>query len=77
MLSPSSLALELGCGISGLVALLLAPRIARYVLTDQPYVAKLVEQNVAENHHHQPPSTSAKAARSSKTRTTTPAPNRG
>lgn len=77
VLSPSSLALELGCGISGLVALLLAPRIARYVLTDQPYVAKLVEQNVAENHHHQPPSTSAKAARSSKTRTTTPAPNRG
>ncbi|KAK3324185.1 hypothetical protein B0T19DRAFT_224337 [Cercophora scortea] len=48
-LSPSSLAIELGCGISGIVALCLAPRIARYVLTDQPYVAKLVLQNLAEN----------------------------
>lgn len=75
MLSPSSLALELGCGISGLVALLLAPRISRYVLTDQPYVAKLVEQNVAENQAASSsaaaPTTTAKAARSSKT------PNRG
>ncbi|KAL2189468.1 hypothetical protein L209DRAFT_749263 [Thermothelomyces heterothallicus CBS 203.75] len=49
VLSPSSLAVELGCGIAGLVALLLAPRISRYVLTDQPYVAKLVEQNVSDN----------------------------
>ncbi|KAK3687548.1 hypothetical protein B0T22DRAFT_478854 [Podospora appendiculata] len=49
ILSPSSLAIELGCGISGIVALCLAPRIARYVLTDQPYVAKLVLQNLAEN----------------------------
>ncbi|KAG7288075.1 hypothetical protein NEMBOFW57_007596 [Staphylotrichum longicolle] len=83
VLSPSSLALELGCGISGLVALLLAPRISRYVLTDQPYVAKLVEQNVAENQAASStaaaPTTAAKAARSSKTRTTTttPTPNRG
>ena len=50
VLTPTSLACELGCGISALVALLLAPRIARYVLTDQPYVAKLVEQNLAENN---------------------------
>ncbi|KAK3292227.1 uncharacterized protein B0H64DRAFT_224612 [Chaetomium fimeti] len=49
LLTPSSRILELGCGISGLVALLLGPRVARYVLTDQPYVAKLVEQNVAAN----------------------------
>ncbi|KAK0718127.1 hypothetical protein B0T26DRAFT_711965 [Lasiosphaeria miniovina] len=52
ILSPRSLVLELGCGISGLVGLLLAPRIARYVLTDQPYVARFVEQNIAENYHH-------------------------
>lgn len=85
VLSPSSLALELGCGISGLVALLLAPRISRYVLTDQPYVSKLVEQNVAENQAAcssaaaPTTNTAAKAARSSKTRTTTttPTPNRG
>ncbi|KAH6856820.1 hypothetical protein B0I37DRAFT_426324 [Chaetomium sp. MPI-CAGE-AT-0009] len=49
LLTPSSRVLELGCGVSGLVALLLGPRVARYVLTDQPYVAKLVEQNVAAN----------------------------
>jgi predicted nicotinamide N-methyase len=73
LLSPSSLVLELGCGISGLVALLLAPRISHYVLTDQPYVAKLVEQNITENHHP-PTSTSAKTARPSKSR---PAPPGG
>ncbi|KAK0621557.1 hypothetical protein B0T17DRAFT_600394 [Bombardia bombarda] len=51
ILSQSSLAIELGCGTSSIVGLLLAPRIAHYVLTDQAYVAKLVEQNIAENHH--------------------------
>lgn len=49
LLTPSSYLLELGSGISGLVALLTAPQVTRYVLTDQAYVAKLVEQNVAEN----------------------------
>ncbi|GAB1318743.1 Ribosomal protein lysine methyltransferase [Madurella fahalii] len=49
VLSSDSVVLELGCGISGLVGILLAPRVSRYVLTDQPYVAKLVEQNIAEN----------------------------
>jgi hypothetical protein len=44
-----STAVELGCGISGIVGLLLAPRISRYILTDQSYVAKLVEQNLEEN----------------------------
>jgi hypothetical protein len=72
LLSPSSFVLELGCGISGLVALLLAPRISHYVLTDQLYVAKLLEQNIAENHHP-PTSASAKTARPSKSR---PAPAR-
>ncbi|KAK4121748.1 hypothetical protein N657DRAFT_682807 [Parathielavia appendiculata] len=70
LLSPSSLVLELGCGISGLVALLLGPRISRYVLTDQSYVARLVEQNIAENRHR-PASAAAKTVRPSKTR---PAP---
>jgi len=39
----------MGCGISALVGLLLAPHIGSYVLTDQPYVMKLVEQNITEN----------------------------
>jgi hypothetical protein len=32
-----------------MVGLLLGPKVSRYVLTDQPYVAKLVEQNLEEN----------------------------
>ncbi|KAI1503840.1 hypothetical protein F5X99DRAFT_77522 [Biscogniauxia marginata] len=48
-LSPSSSVLELGCGISGLVGLVLAPLVTRYVLTDQSYVARLVEKNLEEN----------------------------
>ncbi|KAK3901143.1 hypothetical protein C8A05DRAFT_45144 [Staphylotrichum tortipilum] len=49
LLTPSSHILELGAGISALPALLLAPHVTRYVLTDQPYVARLVELNLAEN----------------------------
>ncbi|EFQ30965.1 hypothetical protein CGRA01v4_08608 [Colletotrichum graminicola] len=46
---PSSTILELGCGISPLTALLLAPRVSRYVLTDQPYVARIIQQNLEAN----------------------------
>ncbi|KFG87937.1 hypothetical protein MANI_028184 [Metarhizium anisopliae] len=49
ILAPSSTVLELGCGISPLNALAVAPRIARYVLSDQGYVQKLVEQNLSAN----------------------------
>ncbi|RYP66069.1 hypothetical protein DL769_006131 [Monosporascus sp. CRB-8-3] len=49
VLSSSSSVLELGCGISGLVGLAVAPTVERYVLTDQPYVARLVEKNISEN----------------------------
>ncbi|KAI1853200.1 hypothetical protein JX265_011481 [Neoarthrinium moseri] len=48
-LGPSSNVIELGCGISGLTGLVLAPSVSRYVLTDQPYVSKFVESNLAEN----------------------------
>lgn len=51
ILSSSSAVLELGCGISGLVGLVLAPLVARYTLTDQSYVARLVEKNISENCH--------------------------
>ncbi|KAK2018160.1 hypothetical protein LZ32DRAFT_600048 [Colletotrichum eremochloae] len=46
---PSSTILELGCGISPLTALLLAPRVSRYILTDQPYVARMIQQNLETN----------------------------
>ncbi|KAF3061528.1 Diaminohydroxyphosphoribosylamino-pyrimidine deaminase [Daldinia childiae] len=49
ILSSCSDVLELGCGISGLVGLVLAPLVAKYTLTDQSYVARLVEKNIAEN----------------------------
>ena len=49
ILGPAARVLELGCGVSGLVGLALAPAVARYVLTDQPYVSRLVERNIAEN----------------------------
>ncbi|KAI0813976.1 hypothetical protein GGR55DRAFT_676111 [Xylaria sp. FL0064] len=48
-LSSSSTVLELGSGISGLVGLALSPFVSRYVLTDQAYVARLVEKNLEEN----------------------------
>ncbi|KAI0478973.1 hypothetical protein GGR56DRAFT_632788 [Xylariaceae sp. FL0804] len=48
-LSASSRVLELGCGASALVGLALAPLVGRYVLTDQAYVARLVERNLEQN----------------------------
>ncbi|KAI1819493.1 hypothetical protein F4861DRAFT_137083 [Xylaria intraflava] len=48
-LSSSSSILELGCGISGIVGLALSPLVSHYVLTDQTYVARLVEKNLEEN----------------------------
>lgn len=41
--------IELGTGISGVVALLLGPKINHYIATDQDYVLKLLKQNIAEN----------------------------
>ncbi|KAF2705648.1 hypothetical protein K504DRAFT_387788, partial [Pleomassaria siparia CBS 279.74] len=48
-LTCSSIALELGAGVSGVVALSLAPKVARYIATDQDYSMKLLRQNIAEN----------------------------
>ncbi|KAI9821242.1 MAG: hypothetical protein M1827_003977 [Pycnora praestabilis] len=49
ILSTNSIVLELGCGISGLVGMLLAPMVNRYIATDQDYVFKLLKQNLSEN----------------------------
>ncbi|RMZ73456.1 diaminohydroxyphosphoribosylamino-pyrimidine deaminase [Pyrenophora seminiperda CCB06] len=49
LLHPSSTILELGAGVSGIVALSLAPKVSRYTATDQAYVLKLLRQNIAEN----------------------------
>ena len=70
VLSAQSAVLELGCGVSAILGLVLAPRVARYVLTDQPYVARFVEQNIAANHHshhhHTPDRSRAGKARKAK-----------
>uniref|UniRef100_A0A8H7NPS5 Uncharacterized protein n=1 Tax=Bionectria ochroleuca TaxID=29856 RepID=A0A8H7NPS5_BIOOC len=50
ILSPSSSVLELGCGISPLNGLALAPHVSHVLLTDQPYVQRLVSRNISENH---------------------------
>lgn len=49
LLSPSSTVLELGAGVSGIVALSLGPKVSKYTATDQSYVLKLLRQNITEN----------------------------
>jgi hypothetical protein len=50
VLSSTSSVLELGCGVSGVVAMTLQPLIRNYILTDQAYVMKLLNQNLSENN---------------------------
>jgi hypothetical protein len=49
LLTPSSTILELGAGVSGIVALALGPTVSKYTATDQSYVLKLLRQNIADN----------------------------
>lgn len=48
-ISSNSRAIELGAGVSGIVALVLGTRISKYIATDQDYVLKLLKRNIAEN----------------------------
>ena len=49
VLGKDSLILELGCGVSGVIAITLAPKVGRYVATDQKYVFKLLKSNINAN----------------------------
>ncbi|RAL03421.1 S-adenosylmethionine-dependent methyltransferase [Aspergillus ibericus CBS 121593] len=49
ILTPSSTVVELGSGISALIALSLSPKIQHYIATDQEYVQRLFRQNLDEN----------------------------
>ncbi|XPS77281.1 Ribosomal protein lysine methyltransferase [Ascochyta lentis] len=49
LLSSSSKCIELGSGISGIVALTLGAKIARFTATDQDYAMKLLRQNITSN----------------------------
>jgi hypothetical protein len=71
ILDNESLVLELGAGISGLIALSLAPKVKRYVATDQDYVLKLLRENIARNYDpaaSQPKRQSARRNRRTETR---------
>lgn len=48
-LGPSSTVLELGCGVSGIVALAMSKQVARFIATDQEYVFKMLKSNLNEN----------------------------
>jgi len=62
VLSSESTILELGCGISGIIGLAVAPRVRAYVVTDQDYVMKLLKLNISEN---QPDTASSSKGRKS------------
>jgi Lysine methyltransferase len=49
VLNKASHVLELGCGISGLIGLVLASKVHTYIATDQEYVFKYLRRNISEN----------------------------
>lgn len=68
ILSRAAAVVELGCGISGLVALALAPSIKHFVATDQEYVRKLFRQNIEENTQNQNQNQNQQSKRRTKSR---------
>jgi hypothetical protein len=54
---------ELGCGISALVALALAPTVQHYIATDQEYVRRLFRENVDTNAAVKAPTNKQKGSR--------------
>ncbi|KAF5874352.1 putative diaminohydroxyphosphoribosylamino-pyrimidine deaminase protein [Botrytis fragariae] len=61
IITPDSVVLELGCGISGLIALTLSPLLQTYILTDQPYVLKFLSQNLSSNSSTSSTTTNSKS----------------
>jgi predicted nicotinamide N-methyase len=49
VLHTDSTVVELGCGITGLLGMLLAENVSTYFLTDQTYVMKALRENVERN----------------------------
>lgn len=49
VINPSARVVELGCGISGLLALCLGPLVGKYLATDQEYVRRVFWENIREN----------------------------
>ena len=61
ILNSGSVVLELGAGVSGIVALGLGPQIRRYIATDQGYVLKLLQENIDNNFRLPAPSLKSKS----------------
>lgn len=49
IIGSTTVVLELGAGISGVIGLCLSPKVDHYILTDQEYVFKTLRQNVEQN----------------------------
>lgn len=49
ILHPDAVLLELGCGVTGLIGLVMAKQVSTYILTDQRSVLKLLQENVDAN----------------------------
>lgn len=45
----SSTVLELGCGVTGLLGIVLAKKVSNYILTDQNWVMKVLQENLDQN----------------------------
>lgn len=62
-LSSATVALELGAGVSGIVASILGPLVTRYIATDQDYVLRMLKENISENLPSPPPTARKTAKR--------------
>lgn len=49
LLNAHSTILELGCGVSGIVARVVGPKVAKYIATDQEYALKVLRRNVDQD----------------------------
>jgi len=49
ILSPQSVVLELGSGVSGIVCLALGPVVKQYIASDQEYVLRILRENISAN----------------------------
>lgn len=77
LLTPSSTILELGCGVSALVGLAAGPLVGHYVLTDQQYVARFVEQNISQNRRPAPTRSTRRSKGGARTHDMTATADRG
>ena len=62
-LNACSTVLELGCGVSGILPLVLRDKVSRYIATDQDYVFKLLKANLLENGMASPKSKNRTASK--------------